>query len=1771
MCRGTDMLNLEILESRLLLSVIITDNDTNDVTEPGYVMEFRSTDIGHTMLGRNSLQIENEGPDTISIQILNPTDPAFKIIPQDNLPLVVAPGDVEFIDLGFSPWEIKEYAGTLDIGYMSSQTGWHVENINLLGEGREGKLPFDPEVLGDLSVTDVSITTSNQTMIIRPGDSFEVSITVANVGDYPIARTADLHVSYSDDPNGVFSSLVINNSLKVDALAVGQSQTFSLVVLPEDIPDILGPYHIVANVDPYWRIPEYGEGTQTDAPNHLASPEIIFDLVYDITDSSGSAKDYFIEFPDTGRGQVSDAAQVQYVTVTNKGNQPLEVYDLNIPGNDFSLQTPPRANLLYPPALDFNPDDALPIALGQVIHNIVIMDDEGYADADVFSFYAQQGDYITVEIQSEINYTPSASLYTDHGDPILPGLISLNPEGGRLSSASFPAFYSGKYYLTTGGTVISSDTSFQFQVTAEPDPMPELFPSRQGDAYSDTLKANEQLGVGLEELRFNAEYGEVIQFEIQTITTNLLGQPLDTSGQVIPWLYNQNGSFIPLSIIEDNDITLGGVVAPDEPQVFEFTSYNTGAYYLYLQYFTSPNEQMNLNLKIRETDNILNLEPGEQVDIPVWFTPQNTGPMQDHLQFLLDTGFGDPASVSVELAGNGLPGDYFIKDLQLLDLMFPHQVQSGMPLTITGAVSNMGYGDITESTQVQLALSADDLFGNDDDIPLEAMVNIDPLLVYQAQTFTVTLDIPDSIEGNYYLLAAVNPTGGVDEYPDDSFDYPNVVVSESLEFSHNSIVVVDSVDNQFDQEMDFGIMDLGSFRVEIVSLHNRSSVPVTLVSMDLTSDYPFQPFGLENPDLFQLPFVIQPKAVKHIPVVFAPDTFPPTGVQFASGDFTFFTDENLNYNVNLFGMLGGPDLIVREPEFETGIDLLQFDPTLVGQMSETLPIEIANLGNEPLTVNAMQFVSGADAAFSFVNAPQVPFQLTPNGSPGDSVSFMVGFAPTSLSHFVDTLIISSNVIAGDYQIRLDGQGVAPKLKVYDNIGSASDDKQLPFGWRPVGQPSQATVTLVNEGNYTLQVFDWFLNNENPDDFSIAPVNLPDTTADDIVINPQGSFELTVTFNAPAEGLFSDTLVIHSNDGERLVQLSSLSGESTQPSLEFVYLNQPFDNGDTLTFGSVPVGQSLSRQLRLRNDGLVEVKINLNDLNIFGAGLSFTAPELFNASQGELTLQPGDYFSVNVRFDAQVELGVGSFNGYLVANSTSPESMTLALNTITVTPEIDVNHYLNFGALSPQQQLTLPLNIANIGSADLIINQWYIDNNQFEIKIPAENISDNKIIIAPNQSLSAGVICKPTVFGPTQASLSLISNDLDESIDQIVLSVYNIGEQIEVLPGSPRSFRDLNNQLVHVSITDGRALFSLENGSIGGADIDTLHILESNDATKLDISVRGEQTVVGAVISDNSLASINAPKVNITDAIDINGSLEQLSLANIQNFVDINVDQTADNPLTVKVKQIGQHVDIDFAGDLKLFQADSFDSGTLIAGAVNNLNIKKGNFGADLMTLNLDKLNVRGNITGAVRALNDIGKVISKNGAIAGELVAQNGSIDKVSAPLEISGGIYAQNLLNSVTVKNGDLSAELRAHTINNVKADGLDHALISAWYINKVKVNVDAVDSYLLAGFDVGMKGLGDPTDDYLYSGELGSFRFGGEIRNTFVAVGVMPNRIYDSLSLPKAAGAPISAGIGSIDSIKGKNVVTNPAEPEFGFYAAQSINTNLNPRDNFIIIEYL
>jgi len=1537
------MLNVEILEPRCLLSVTIIDNFGADATAAGYFLDFPETILGEISLNR-SLKIQNVSTtEPVTIESISVNSTSFKFVPPDNLPIGIEPTKVKFIDLGFIPWKIEQVVGELTVAF-DSQSFQETYKINLRGEGVEGETPFNPDKLGDLTVSDLVISSADDPMKIDPGEAIDISVTVANVGTANITWQARLDLLISDDPVGLFSKLKINELINIptiylSSLAVGESQTLNYTIPPDQVPKLSGVYHVIANVDPLWQIPEYRENQALDQVNYLASPELYFDVTYFVEDSSYPPGDRRIDFFNTGVGQVSEPESIY---LTNLKNEPIEIKNIDISGHDYTLEMPPRAHTKWGPTFDFSRSEAVEIALGEPAVGTIVSGEIGEfnirgqnltipaPDVDLFYVEALEGSYINARIQAyadEDIILGLVNVYSYHGDQILDE-IDLGVTVNQFEPAitlEFPAFYTGGYYLEILGSSLADEVGYQVLVTTTANPAPKLQLSPGGARYTKTISGADLSGWGLTRLRFDADYGDVVQFELQNSLITPAGAIISALDLVTPHLYNEHGSQINLKSSTEKSI-----------EKYEFTSFNKGAYYLYLNYLLSPDEQLNLNFTLRETDNILMLDPNKQAEIPVWFTPQQADMRQDELIMSLDTGAAAPTVINVALSGLGMSGDFTVTEVKTLNLMFPNQIQAGKPLEISSKVANVGKGDISEIPQLRFALSSDTLFHPNEDILLEPAIDLVSLFRSETYAFETAIYIPDQIEGAYYLLAVVDPEDEIPEFPLGDGVYSNVLASELHVISPNSLVVADTAANKYDAMINFGPTELGTYSIEVVSLHNRSYQPITVMNLDLISDHSFQPFGLEDPEQLPQQFVIAPRQVKNIPLVFAPSAFPPDGAAAAAGSLVFSTDENLTYTVTLTGTLKGPDLVILDDGSGKEIDMLDLDIAPVGVTGEGIIIVLVNMGNETLTVNALEFANGDNSAYSIWNMPETPFQLAPRSTSGDVMKLQVEFTPYAINKFVDTLIIRSDVPAGDHHVRLVGQGVAPKLAVYDNKGHASDDKFLPFGWHPVNQPAQATITLVNEGNYTLYIYDWHLANDNPLDFTIDQINQPDYKWDDIVLPPGFSHELTITFQAPGDGQFSDTLVIHSNDGDRALELSSLSGESTAPSLEFVYLGESVQKDAELSLGYVLLSQTSSHQFRIRNNGQVELKMQNNGVEIFGAGFWVAAPELENAPQGYLILQPGDDFLVNVRFDAQASLGQGIFRGSLKAYSSAPSLSEVILTANTVTPQIATLQTLDFGTLSPHQQARLPLTITNEGSADLVIRQWYTNDNQFQIQVPSANLANGKLIIEPNQTITADLFCRPEIFGTSHSTLTLLSNDLDDPVRNIDLSVYNPGEQIEVAPGNPRSFLDYHNQLVKVSITNGSAVFSLQNGALGGHFIDQLEFIESSQATKLDISVRGTETLIGAIISDNSLAVIKAPKVTVNESIDINGSLNRLLLGDIADDAVINVSLASAKPMIVKAAHIGDDVALNFAGNLRIFKADSFTGGSLAAAEINKL-------------------------------------------------------------------------------------------------------------------------------------------------------------------------------------------------------------------------------------------
>ena len=218
-----------------------------------------------------------------------------------------------------------------------------------------------------------------------------------------------------------------------------------------------------------------------------------------------------------------------------------------------------------------------------------------------------------------------------------------------------------------------------------------------------------------------------------------------------------------------------------------------------------------------------------------------------------------------------------------------------------------------------------------------------------------------------------------------------------------------------------------------------------------------------------------------------------------NGDYAYIADgENGLVILDVSDFVQYPDIVV-EPED------LDFGEVLTGTEAE-LTLNISNEGNWILTISDISTV-GQTFLSDFedeviVEAMGDPYQLT------------VTFSPDAVGDYEGTItIVSDDPDEGEVVVSLAGVGVEPDIAV--------DTEALDFGEvSVVGDGEELTVTITNEGTSDLTISGVEIRG--------APTFLS-SFDDEVIIEPEGVYELTVTFAPDEVGRADATLTIVSDD------------------------------------------------------------------------------------------------------------------------------------------------------------------------------------------------------------------------------------------------------------------------------------------------------------------------------------------------------------------------------------------------------------------------------------------------------------------------------------------------------------------------------------------------------------------------------------------------------------------------------------------------------------------
>jgi hypothetical protein len=199
-----------------------------------------------------------------------------------------------------------------------------------------------------------------------------------------------------------------------------------------------------------------------------------------------------------------------------------------------------------------------------------------------------------------------------------------------------------------------------------------------------------------------------------------------------------------------------------------------------------------------------------------------------------------------------------------------------------------------------------------------------------------------------------------------------------------------------------------------------------------------------------------------------------------------------------------------------------------------------------------------------------------------------------------------------------------------------------------GISKSVPIILSNEGCATLSISSIAV--ASPFGFTVDP-------SDSLIAGDGQEALLTVLFSPTQRGVYSDTLIIVSNDPDVDTLKIPLSGVATAPEIEV--------NPSSINFGLLDAGVTVSDTIIIYN--LEDAESNL-DTNLVVTSVAVLSETAFQAPTGGFVVAPGDSYKIVVTFSSSERR---AFNGVLRLYNNDPneslKDITLLANTTDLTP------------------------------------------------------------------------------------------------------------------------------------------------------------------------------------------------------------------------------------------------------------------------------------------------------------------------------------------------------------------------------------------------------------------------------------------------------------------------------------------------------------------------
>ncbi|WNG38346.1 choice-of-anchor D domain-containing protein [Archangium violaceum] len=404
--------------------------------------------------------------------------------------------------------------------------------------------------------------------------------------------------------------------------------------------------------------------------------------------------------------------------------------------------------------------------------------------------------------------------------------------------------------------------------------------------------------------------------------------------------------------------------------------------------------------------------------------------------------------------------------------------------------------------------------------------------------------------------------------------------------------------------LDFGSIPVDKDRVLQARLHNISTEPVTVTELTLAgkdASFSHGPSGL--------PLVLAPGETRAWDIRYSPGHMGPAEDQIS---FRVESKRHPTTNVQLRGFGGAAELCVSPLTHNFGRQPIGSKTAVV--------VNVKNCGASnggPLTIHGLEFHSLDGHPDSDVQFNVAPLTLPHRLLPGEEVNFKVFFEPSREGAAAGRLVMTTDVYSGE-TTELDFTGNAER---HAPCQVAITPAAVDFGTVAPGYGAVLGVKVANTGADLCAVKNIRLRDDGGGVFS-----LPGGELDGLVLWPGDYFSLMVAFLSPAGGGdFTGALQFEQADPSNPLLLVPLAAHSQATCL--VASPRFVDYG--LARPDCPPAP---REVNYIN--ACRAPVTVSGVRI-GAGTTDGEFSLNHTPGTPFTLDPGDAFTVEVGYEAQV--------------------------------------------------------------------------------------------------------------------------------------------------------------------------------------------------------------------------------------------------------------------------------------------------------------------------------------------------------------------------------------------------------------------------------------------------------------------------------------------------------------------------------------------------------